>query len=166
MIAWYVVYTHPHAETKVLAHLERQGFRAYLPSYRTRRRHARKVEDVRRPLFPRYLFVAFDEIRERWRPILSTVGVCSMVRHGERPTPVPSEIVEAIRAGEDAGSFDRTAAGATLGDGDPVRIIDGPFADLIGRFCALADGERVIVLLDLLGRQVRARLPLEDVTTV
>ncbi len=166
MTAWYVVYTHPHAEAKAVAHLERQGFSVYLPRYRTRRRHARKVEEVRRPLFPRYLFVAFDEIRERWRPILSTVGVSGMVCRGERPTPVPPGIVEAIRAGEDDGRFDQTVDAATLRDGDRVRVVDGPFADLIGRFCGLADTERVIVLLDMLGRQVRARMPLADVTTV
>jgi hypothetical protein len=37
-------------------------------------------------------------------------------------------------------------------------VLDGPFADLIGRFVGVADRERVFVLLDLLGRQVRTTL--------
>ena len=42
--------------------------------------------------------------------------------------------------------------------GDVVRIMEGPFTDLIGRFAGSADNDRVLVLLDLLGRQVRTTL--------
>ena len=40
---WYVVQTQPHAESKAMGHLIRQGFAAYLPRYLKRRRHARKI---------------------------------------------------------------------------------------------------------------------------
>jgi transcriptional antiterminator RfaH len=56
--SWYVVQTHPHAENKAAAHLQRQGFATYLPRYLKRRRHARRTEAIAAPLFPRYLFVA------------------------------------------------------------------------------------------------------------
>ncbi|MGH9550353.1 MAG: transcription termination/antitermination NusG family protein, partial [Terriglobales bacterium] len=49
---WYVVQTHPYAETKAAAHLGRQGFETYLPRYVKRRRHARRVNTVAAPLFP------------------------------------------------------------------------------------------------------------------
>ncbi len=163
MTGWYVVYTHAHAEARALENLERQGFTAYLPRYRRRRRHARRTEEVTRPLFPRYLFVALDMVRERWRPILSTVGVSGVVRHGELPTRVPAGVVEAIRAHEAKGAFDRLSPADGLRHGDPVRIVEGPFAELIGRFCGLADRERVIVLLEFLGRQVRAKVPAEAI---
>lgn len=158
MTAWYVVYTHPNAEARALGHLLRQGYTAYLPRYGKQRRHARKLEQVRRPLFPRYLFVAFDAVRERWRPILSTVGVAGLVRHGEAPASVPPGVVEAIRAGESGGAFDEPAGVRHLCEGDRVRVLEGPFADLVGRFCGLADADRVVVLLDMLGRPVRARM--------
>ena len=58
--AWYVVHTHPRAEAKALLNLDRQGFSCYLPRYLKRRRHARRLETVAAPLFPRYLFVALD----------------------------------------------------------------------------------------------------------
>lgn len=163
MNRWYVVYTHAGAEAKALENLRRQGYTVYLPRYRKRRRHARRVEEVWRPLFPRYLFVAADPVGERWRPVLSTLGVCGLVRSGEAPAEVPPGVVEAIKTGEADGTFDAMAHSGRLADGDAVRILDGPFAELIGRFCGLADGERVIVLLDLLGRQVRAKLPAEVV---
>ena len=86
MRRWYVVYAQPHAEARAAEQLGRQGYEAYLPQQRRWLRHARKRELVRRPLFPRYLFVALDLLATRWRPILSTIGVAGLVRHGEEPT--------------------------------------------------------------------------------
>ena len=57
---WYVVQSQPNAELKAVAHLNRQGFATYLPRYLKRRRHARRVEIIAAPLFPRYLFVSID----------------------------------------------------------------------------------------------------------
>jgi transcription antitermination factor NusG len=39
-----------------------------------------------------------------------------------------------------------------------VRITTGAFGDMVGRLVELNDNDRVIVLLDLLGRSVRAQL--------
>jgi transcriptional antiterminator RfaH len=72
---WFVAHTQPHAEVKATAHLARQGFQIYFPRYLKRRRHARKIETVAAPLFPRYLFVSVDKSVQRWRSIYSTVGV-------------------------------------------------------------------------------------------
>jgi transcriptional antiterminator RfaH len=96
VIRWYAVCTQPHAETKVLEHLLRQGYSAYLPRYRARVRHARPCQIVLRPLFPRHLFAGIDRASMRWRPILSTIGVANVVRAGDEPSPVPSEIVNLI----------------------------------------------------------------------
>ena len=161
MSNWLVVYTHPLAEAKALANLRQQGYEAYLPWCRRWRRHARRREIVRRPLFPRYLFVGFDSMTTRWRPILSTIGVANVIRQGELPLPVPSSVVDEIRDGECAGRFDDLSPVARLAAGAFVRIKDGPFGDLIGRLQSLADGERVNVLLELLGREVVARVPVE-----
>ena len=87
MTPWFVVYTHAGAEETASGHLQRQGYQVYLPHLVKRRRHARHTDFVRAPLFPRYLFVSWDQLRERWRPILSTVGVCNLLRQG-RLTPV------------------------------------------------------------------------------
>jgi len=160
MSAWHVVHTQPMAEARAAANLVRQGYETYLPLYRRRRSHARRVELVERPLFPRYLFVRFDPQADRWRPILGTFGVSGLVRIGDMPVPVPGGIVEALRANQAAHAFDDTIAPARkLGVGARIRVLAGPFADLVGRFQALADSERVIVLLEMLGREVRVRLP-------
>jgi transcriptional antiterminator RfaH len=161
---WYVVQTQPHAETKATTHLVRQGFATYLPRYLKRRRHARKIETVAAPLFPRYLFVAIDMATQRWRSIHSTVGVSHLVCNGEEPAAVPPAVVAALQGREDATGFVRLERRARFGPGDQVRIVDGVFADSLGLFEGMADRERVAVLLDLLGRKVRILLEEAAVT--
>lgn len=160
---WYVVHTQPHGESRALANLLRQGFKAYLPRYRGRRSHAGRVDSVAKPLFPRYLFVAMDITRERWRAIHSTFGVSHLVSSGDAPTPVPPGVVEAIRVHEDADGWILLGTPRSIAVGEPVRVLDGAFADQVGLFAAMSDDQRIDVLLDLLGRQVRVTLPARSV---
>ena len=163
MICWYAVYTRPHAEATALEHLLRQGYEAYLPRYRTWVSHARRRQLALRPLFPRYLFAGLDRATTRWRPILSTAGISGVVRAGDEPAPVPPDVVAAIRAGEAAGRFDRVAPQRSLRLGELVRVTTGAFEDMVGRLVELRDQDRVVVLLELLGRGVRAQLRAEAV---
>lgn len=158
MSLWYAVHTQPHAETRALDNLLRQGYRAYLPRCRIWVSHARRRQLLLRPLFPRYLFAAIEEPGTRWRPILSTFGVSDLVRAGDRPVPVPNEIVEAIRAREQEGAFSAIDPRRRLQPGELVRVTAGAFADAVGQLVELRDSDRVVVLLDLLGRAVRAQV--------
>jgi len=163
VISWYAVFTHPHGEMKALEHLLRQGYSAYLPRYCTRVSHARRHLTVLRPLFPRYLFAGVDRESMRWRPILSTIGVADIVRAGDEPASVPSRIVAAIRVREQAGDFDRFNPQHSLSLGEPVRVTAGAFEDMVGTLVALRDQDRIVVLLEWLGRLVRAELRTEAV---
>src|ERR1700736_4723640 len=102
---WYVVHTQPKHEARADLNLRRQGFATYLPRYLRKRRHARRNEIVAAPLFPRYLFVAVDLARDRWRVIQSTFGVSHLVVVGGAPLPVPDRVVNAIRAREDRDGY-------------------------------------------------------------
>jgi len=155
---WYVAHTHPHAEAKATAHLSRQGFDIYFPRYIKRRRHARRIETVPAPLFPRYLFVAIDLNAQRWRSIFSTVGVSRLVCNGEDPSPVPVGIVEALKSREDANGFIKLDCRPRFHVGDKIRVLDGAFSSCLGLFEGMAERERVAILLDLLGRKVRVIL--------
>jgi len=163
VIRWYAVYTQPHAEAKALEHLLHQGYAAYLPRCRMRVSHARRQQIVLRPLFPRYLFAGFDRAAMPWRPILSTIGVTDIVRAGDEPAAVPAEIVTAIREREAGGAFDRVDPRQSLRLGELVRVTAGAFEDMVGRLVELRDQDRVVVLLELLGRAVRAQLRTEAV---
>lgn len=160
---WYVVQSHPRAEETAERHLTRQGFTTYLPQYLRRRRHARRTDWIRAPLFPGYLFVAMNVARQRWRAVRSTVGVRDLVCHGERPAPVPRGIVEDIQHRADGDGLIEMAPETPFSSGEIVRVTAGALADQTGLFQCATDRDRVIVLLDLLGRQVEVTLPLETV---
>lgn len=154
MSQWYVAQTHPHAEEKAFGHLKRQGFRAYLPRYQKSRRHARKVELVRAPLFPGYLFINLDVSSERWRPIKSTVGIARLICVGDKPLAVPEGIVEDIMSKESDDGLLEVMDPSPWAPGDTVQVTDGPLKGQVGWFQKLTDKDRVMVLLELLGRTV------------
>ena len=97
---WAAVNTQPHREALAIEHLQRQNFECYCPMVRKSVRHARKQHEVLRPLFPGYLFVAIDPDIHRWRPILSTIGVRTLVRCGERLAMLGAEFIDALKARE------------------------------------------------------------------
>jgi transcriptional antiterminator RfaH len=163
MTGWYVVQTQPNAESKAVAHLERQGFAAYLPRYLKRRRHARRVDIVTAPLFPRYLFVKVDLAAQRWRSIYSTVGVSQLVCTGDVPTLVPGQVVAMLKQREDVAGFNQFDRQPLFRMGDKIRVRDGIFSDCLGLYDGMPDCDRVAVLLDLLGRKVRVLLGAEAV---
>lgn len=154
---WYAVLAHAHSENKAAAHLERQGFQTYFPRYLKRRRHARRVETVAAPLFPRYLFVAIDVATQRWRAIQSTVGVVGLVRNGEALAAVPPQVIGALKDREDERGFIQISDKPRFMPGDKVRVIDGAFSNCFGLFEG-SDEDRVSILLDLLGRKVRVTI--------
>lgn len=160
---WYVVQTQANAETKAAAHLARQGFTTYLPRYLKKRRHARRVETVSAPLFPRYIFVEIDMAVQRWRSIYSTVGVSRLVCNGDQPAPVTDEIIGSLRSREDTSGLIRLAHRPNFKSGDKVRILEGAFYDYLGIYDGMTDRERVGILLDLLGRKVRILLDAEAI---
>jgi len=155
---WYVVQTQANGEAKAAEHLRRQGYEVYLPRYLKRRRHARKVDFVAKPLFPRYMFVAIDMATQRWRSIQSTSGVSYLVTYGDEPAAVPEGVVLALRTREDAKGFVSLDAAPAFAPGDKVRVLAGAFMDNAGLFNGMADHDRVAILLEMLGRQVRVVL--------
>ena len=155
---WYVVRTQTNAEAKAARNLLRQGFEIYLPHYLKRRSHARKVEKIAAPLFPRYMFVRIDLATQRWRSVQSTYGVSHLVLNGSDPAPVAGEVIRALKAREDASGYVTLEQRPKFAIGEKVRVLAGVFADNLGLFDGMADRDRVAILLELLGRKVRVSL--------
>lgn len=156
--AWYVVQTHVNAEAKAARNLVRQGFEIYLPRYLKRRSHARKVEKIAAPLFPRYLFVQIDMATQRWRSIQSSFGVSHLVCNGPDPSPVAAEVLRSLRAREDESGYVRLDQRPKFALGEKVRVVAGAFAENLGLFDGQGDRDRVAILMDLLGRKVRVSI--------
>lgn len=161
--SWFVVQTQPRAEAKARQHLTNQGFTVYLPVYHRRVRHARRSEVVLRPLFPGYLFVALDPELQRWRSINGTIGVRHILTVANAPRHVPHQIIKQIKAREDETGAVKLISPA-FSHGQPVRVLDGAFADVSGLFEEMRDESRAVLLISLLGRMVRVSVPAGEVT--
>ena len=149
---WLVINTRPHQQAYARENLVRQDFHVYCPMISRRIRHARRVQDVPRPLFPGYIFVE-QRPQQSWRPILGTYGVKTLVTSGDQPSVLPGRFVDALKAREFGGVIRKPAAALEVGQ--RVEVQRGPLGGFIGKIIALRDKERVLVLLNLLDQETR-----------
>jgi transcription elongation factor/antiterminator RfaH len=148
---WFLVHTLPRSEHRACLHLAGQGFRTHLPQIWKTVRHARQLRTVRAPLFPRYLFIVLDLERDRWLSVRSTIGVSCLFTSEGRPVPVPIGIVESLIEHADRANLPLCDG---LSVGQRVRILSGPFAELVGTLERLDQKGRVRVLLQMMGTSV------------
>lgn len=154
---WYLVYTKPRQEEIAVTNLARQAYGVYLPHVRqARKRQGRRVMVVE-PLFPRYLFISLDAQTDNWGPIRSTLGVASLVRFGQEPARVPDQLITFLKTREDTEGLHDWAE-PVFEAGHRVRVAEGAFQGYEGILLAHTSRERVVVLLDILGRQVRTKI--------
>lgn len=161
MDQWYTLHTKPNAEYQVAAALEQRGFYTYLPQLGIRR--ARK-RGVRKPFFPCYLFIKVDLEIVGVSSVQWTPGLRRIVAFDDRPLPLPDEAINLIRRklGEVEAAGGWPAHNFT--PGDTVRIIEGPFQNMLAIFDGpTTPAERVQVLLNILGHYNRVEL---DVTAL
>jgi transcriptional antiterminator RfaH len=157
MNEWYVLHCKPHKENQVHAYLQAQGFEVFYPTMRVQPTNPRASKI--RPYFPRYIFVNTD---------LKTVGMSALqwipnaiglVCCDHQAVPVAPNVIYELRCRIEQIE----AVGGVLFDGlqhgDRVRITHGPLAGYVAIFdFRLSDSERVQVLLDLVGKQVKVKV--------
>jgi transcription elongation factor/antiterminator RfaH len=154
---WYLARLKPGGLRRAKENLSRQGVTFFCPMRtRTRRERGRLVTGPK-PLFPGYLFIQVRPETVSWRSINATYGVSQVVcLEPGRPSRVPGGIMSALLDSEFGES---TADRETLFEpGEDVRVVVGPFADLLAKVEAAPEKDRIFVLLDMMGRTVRAQL--------
>lgn len=162
--AWYLIYTKPNQETVAQQQLEQQGYATYLPMIMNAKRRNGRRRYVNEPFFPRYLFIHLDQTTDNWSPIRSTLGVSNLVRFGMMPTPIDEEIIELIRSRENPDGLHQVEEG--ISEGDNVRVLDGPMMGLEGVFIAKSGEQRVMLLLDLMGKTTRVQMDVDAIEAV
>jgi len=157
---WFAVQTKPRQEELATMHYIRQGFAVYSPKVQSIRRHARKTEKVLRPLFPGYVFLHLSSDEENWIAISSTIGAIGPVHFNEYYPTVPDWAIEEIRAREnDQGFIPFQPLGETkLKSGSQVIVSLGD-KEIDGAFLNFKDEDRVVVLLNILQRQLPVVAP-------
>lgn len=144
---WYVVQTQTHREHLAAEHLARQGFSVFFPRQRRTIRHARKLSERLVAYFPGYLFVSLDTGADRWRSVNGTIGVRGLVMGANHPAPAPAGLIEVLQGQADVqGCLTPPPA---FGPGDRVRLISGPFADLVGTLDRMEGPARARILIQL-----------------
>ena len=155
---WYTVFCKPRQEAIAEENLLRQGFHVHLPRISTRQWQRGRWVDIVEPLFPRYLFVRVDFHRRSMAPIRSTRGAVGLVRFGSAPAVVPHDVMAALLERADPSTGLHRDDQALFRSGDLVKLVDGPLAGLQGVFSQKDGDERVIVLLELLGKANTLRI--------
>lgn len=161
---WYLVQSKPNSHLLAQRNLARQNFEVFLPMQSlTKIRYSRFVI-VQRPLFPGYLFVKCNGCADQMRLISSSLGVCRVVSFGADPARVPSELIAGLqcRFGHDEGYHPR----AYLPIGSSVKITAGPLTEFIATVDSIDAEQRVWVLVDILGRDVRIQMDNSALTEV
>ena len=129
------------------------GYEVYAPRIATARRNTAL-------LFPGYLFV---QIVSSWWNARWSAGVARLISNGAGPTPVPDQVIVELKAREHGDGLIRLPKPRGLQRGDRVRITDGPLTGHLALFDGMRPHERVMVLLELLGRAQRIELPKRDI---
>jgi transcription antitermination factor NusG len=151
---WYGVRTRSNQEKLVAAILDSKGYEQYLPLYRRRRRWSDRVVTTEVPLFPGYVFCRFDI--QRRLPVISTLGVVSIIGFGNDPEPIPDREIEAIER------VLRSGAGAEphpfLRVGQRVRVSQGALKDVEGILIRKKSDLRLVVSVSILQRSVSVEI--------
>jgi transcription termination/antitermination protein NusG len=163
---WYVVHTFAGHENKVATalrqrieaeHLEHKIFEILVPTQDKIEIRGGKKEQVKEKIFPGYILVNMDLDDISWLAVRTTPGVTSFVGINNKPTPISDREVSGIV------KFMTQGAPATFKDvfmvDDTVKIIDGPFAEFIGKVDSVdKEKGRVRVLVSIFGRETPVEL--------
>jgi len=139
----------------------RNGVEAFAPRIRLRRQtRAGGVQNVTEALFPGYLFARFS-YPEQVRRVVSTSGVLGVVAFGGPPPRLDDSTISQLR--QHASPALVAPISPVFEEGDWVRVAAGCFRGTEGRVRQSAmGGDRVCVLLSLLGHEVEISLPADQ----
>lgn len=162
---WYVVHTYSGHENRVVAalkqkiestHLEHKIFDFIVPTQKKIKITEGKKEEVSEKIFPGYILIKMALDDESWLAVRSTPGITGFVGLGNKPTSLPENEVATIQ------KFMKMPVPkykAVLGVGEAVKIIDGPFADFVGKIDSIDEAKgKIKVLVSIFGRETPVEL--------
>jgi len=156
---WYVIHAHSNQEFRAKLNLQRQNYFIYLPQYIGTRKHARKVEKILKPLFPRYLFIQLNLLHDNIASINSTFGVNKIVAFGNEPSIISNEVIKNLMVQEDnQGNLD-SIVNSRFKIGENIKIKEGVLKGNNAIFMGINENQRVSVLLSMMGRKLNISMP-------
>lgn len=153
MNKWYLVQTKLRQEIVAKKNLLNQGYSVYCPLF--------QIKGNTRPLFPRYLFIGFEDNSKSLSPIRSTRGVSNFVRFGAEFAKVPEHIINSIK-NQEQRTIDMAIDQTRPHKGDRVVITHGIFHGSQAIFEKQSDEDRVILLLKVLQQEQRIQFSVDQ----
>lgn len=163
---WYVIHTYSGYENKVKQYLEQRilsmdvvnrVFRVVVPTEEEVEVKNGQRRTVQRKVFPGYVLVEMVKDAQTWEVVRRTQGVTSFVGTSSNDaTPLPDVEVQAIlRKMVEA----KPQVRITFDRGDRVKIIDGPFTDVLGLVDDVnSEKSKLKVLVSMFGREAPVEL--------
>ena len=138
---WYIIHTYSGFEHKVAESLRTRSEafafadkigQILIPTEEVvELRNGRKVTS-KRLVYPGYVQVEMEMNDELWHAVKNTPRVTGFVGGGNAPVPLSAEEVNQILFRQ-ATAAERPRPKMTFEKNDPVRIVDGPFANFSGK---------------------------------
>jgi len=159
---WYALYTCANHEKRVARELCLRGVKHFLPLYRSVRKWKDRRVNLDLPLFPGYLFVHLTT-SDRLR-VLQVPSVVCLVGFGGQPYPLPTQEIEALRAGISSGL--RIEPHPFLTVGSRVRLKQGPLEGLEGILVRKKNTHRVVLSVSLISSSASVEVDSTDVEKI
>ena len=171
---WYVVNTYSGHENKVKEKLEMRAnsmdmkdyiFRVIVPEEKVLVEDKNGVQKEKiKKIFPGYILVEMIMSDEAWFIVRNTPGVTGFIGSsgkGAKPTPLQPYEVDNIL---NSMGMARIDIKKELEVGTPVKIIDGPFANMSGKIESIDENTKTInVLVDLFGQETSVECELSQI---
>lgn len=171
---WYVVNTYSGHENKVkeklLMRASTMGMEDYI--YRVVVPEQTEVEVTKdgkekakvTKMFPGYILVEMVMTDEAWFIVRNTPGVTGFIGSsgkGAKPFPLTPMEVDKILG---SMGMSRLEIGNNLNEGDSIKVIAGPFANMFGKVKKIdMEQQRLEVILDLFGQETVVDLGLTEI---
>ena len=155
--AWFCIRAQPRHEHIAAAQLRmEEGIEVYLPRIRFKRSTRRGPVWFTEALFPSYLFARF-ELGTCVRKLQHARGVHGIVHFGNQWPPIPDGVIAELR--RTIGAEQVHVMELELQPGEAVHISGGAFHGLQAVVTRVMPAqERVMILLEFLGRQTMVEL--------
>ena len=162
---WYVLHTYSGYEDNVARNLrqriesmgmEDKIFQVVVPREKKIRVKNGKRRTIEERLFPGYVLVEMVVTEDSWYVVRNTPNVTGFVGSGTTPTPVSEDEIMRLfkRMGEDEPKYK-----IDVQEGDPVKIMDGPFKDFEGKVSEVNGAKGTVkVLVNVFGRETPVEL--------
>ena len=171
---WYVIHSYSGYENKVKAnletrilsmHMEDRIFEVHIPMEDVVEFKGGKKVTVPKKVFPGYILVRMTLDDDSWYAVRNTPGVTGFVAgNAQKPTPLSRREVERFLGVQEEEEKGKPRFKPDWDVGEQVRVVTGPFADFNGIIEELnVDQQKVVVLVNIFGRDTPVELGFEDI---